>query len=338
MLEADAEGVLETLGVSQDAERVYRAMLAEPQIGVAQLAERIGWPVERVREGLDELAKLSLLRQSWEAPGSMRLVSPEVGLSWLLAQQEAQLLERQRQIAATRAAVAAVVADYADLHPSRQHSEIEQLVGIDAVRSWIEERAHAGLSEVLTFSPGGPLSEQGMAASRPLNQEALERGTKMRTIYLDSARNDPATLAYLRWLVEAGGQVRTAATLPLRMVIFDRKQALIPVNPEHSTTGAVIQRGAGMVAALCALFDQTWQNAKPVGQEKQRDDHGLTGQEQAIITLLAEGWTDDVIARKLGVSVRTSRRITAELTQRLGARSRFQAGARAVERGWIKAY
>jgi len=43
-----------------------------------------------------------------------------------------------------------------------------------------------------------------------------------------------------------------------------------------------------------------------------------------------------VIARKLGVSVRTSRRITAELTQRLGARSRFQAGARAVERGWIK--
>ncbi|MGH6656609.1 MAG: response regulator transcription factor, partial [Actinocrinis sp.] len=92
----------------------------------------------------------------------------------------------------------------------------------------------------------------------------------------------------------------------------------------------------GMVAALCALFEQMWQAAKPVGEEKARDGQGLTGQEQAIITLLAEGWTDDVIARKLGVSVRTSRRITAELTQRLGARSRFQAGARAVERGWIK--
>ena len=329
--------MLEALGVSLDAEKVYRAMLAAPRAGVNQIAESLGWSGEQVREGLDELARLSLLRPSWEAPGSMRLVSPEVGLSSLLAEQEAELVERQRQIAASRAAVAAVVADYADLHPSRQHSDIEQLVGIDAVRSWIEERAHAGGTELMTFSPSSALSEQGMAASRPLDQAGLERGITMRTIYLDSARNHPPTLAYLRWLSEIGGQVRTAPTLPLRMMIFDREQALIPVNPEHSKTGAVVQRGPGMVAALCALFDQTWQNSKPVGQEKHRDDQGLTGQEQAIITLLAEGWTDDVIARKLGVSVRTSRRITAELTQRLGARSRFQAGARAVERGWIKA-
>jgi DNA-binding NarL/FixJ family response regulator len=130
--------------------------------------------------------------------------------------------------------------------------------------------------------------------------------------------------------------VRTVATLPLRMLIFDRNVALIPVNPDHSEIGAVVQRGPGMVAALCALFEQTWQAANPVGTDKQPGDDGLTSQERAIITLLAQGHTDEVIARKLGVSVRTSRRITAELTARLGARSRFQAGARAVERGWIK--
>lgn len=333
MLEAQG---LEALGVSLTAEKVYRAMLAEPRIGVAQLADRLGWTTDRVRDGLDELARLSLLRDSYENPGALRLVSPEVGLSHLLAEREAQLLEQQRQIAASRAAVAAVVADYADLNPSRHHSDIEQLVGIDAVRSWIEERAHAGLGEVMTFSPGGAVSEQSLAAARPLDEEALARGTKIRSLYLDSARNHPPTIGYLRWLVETGGQVRTTATLPLRMIIFDRKQALIPVNPEHSKTGAVVQRGPGMVAALCALFEQMWQTAKPVGEERQRDDQGLTGQEQAVMNLLAEGWTDDVIARKLGVSVRTSRRITAELTQRLGARSRFQAGARAVEAGWIK--
>jgi DNA-binding CsgD family transcriptional regulator len=329
--------MLEALGVSLDAEDVYRAMLTDPRIGVAQIASQFGWPDERVRSGLDELARLSLLKPSWESPDGLRLVSPEVGLSSLLDEQEAELVERQRQIAASRAAVAAVVAEYADLRPSRQHSDIEQLVGIDAVRSWIEERAHAGVSEVMGFNTGGAQSEQSMEASKPLDKEALDRGTVMRTIYLDSARNDPPTLAYLRWLAETGGQVRTAATLPLRMLIFDREQALIPVNPEHSKTGAVVQRGPGMVAALCALFEQTWQNARPVGQERHRDDQGLTAQEQAVITLLAEGWTDDVIARKLGVSVRTGRRITAELTARLGARSRFQAGARAVEHGWIKA-
>ncbi|MBS2963775.1 helix-turn-helix transcriptional regulator [Actinocrinis puniceicyclus] len=329
--------MLEALGVSLDAENVYKTMLAEPHIGVSALAERLGFSTERVRRGLDELARLSLLRPSDENPGMLRLVSPEVGLSSLLAQREAAVLEQQRQIAASRAAVAAVVANYANLHPSRQHSDIEQLAGVDAVRSWLEERAHAGLTEVMGFNTGGAQSEASMEASRPLDQEALDRGTIMRTIYLDSARNDPPTLNYLRWLAEAGGQVRTAPTLPLRMVIFDRKQALIPTNPEHSKAGAVVQRGPGMVAALCALFEQIWHTAKPVGEERHRDGQGLTGQEQAVLSLLAEGWTDDVIARKLGVSVRTSRRVTAELTARLGARSRFQAGARAVERGWIKA-
>ena len=328
--------MLEALGVSLDAEKVYRSMLEEPRVGLSEIAVRHEWPIGRVRDALDELAKLSLLRPSWDDPGALRLVSPEVGLSSLLARQEAELLERQREIAESRVAVAAVVADYADLRPSRQHSEIEQLIGLDAVRAWLEETAHAGLTEVMTFEHGGPQTQGNIDASKPLDQEALESGTTIRTIYLDSVRNHPPTMAYMRWLVEKGAQVRTVATLPLRMVIFDERTALIPVNPEHSAVGAVVQRGPGMVAALCALFEQIWQTANPVGTDRRLDDDGLNSQERAIITLLAQGHTDEVIARKLGVSVRTSRRITAELTARLGARSRFQAGARAVERGWIK--
>jgi DNA-binding NarL/FixJ family response regulator len=42
------------------------------------------------------------------------------------------------------------------------------------------------------------------------------------------------------------------------------------------------------------------------------------------------------VARKLGISVRTSRRITAELMTQLGARSRFQAGVIAGEQGWLQ--
>ncbi|MGH3415441.1 MAG: hypothetical protein ACRDSS_03140, partial [Actinocrinis sp.] len=127
--------MLEALGVSLDAELAYRAMLADPQVGVRQLADQLDWPADRVRDALDTLARLSLLKPSYEAPGRLRLISPEVGLSSLLAEREAAVLEQQRQIAASRAAVAAVVADYADLHPSRQHSDIEQLAGVDAVSS-----------------------------------------------------------------------------------------------------------------------------------------------------------------------------------------------------------
>lgn len=51
--------------------------------------------------------------------------------------------------------------------------------------------------------------------------------------------------------------------------------------------------------------------------------------------LLAEGHTDDAIGKRLGVSPRTARRIATDLMERLGARSRFEAGVRAVRQGWL---
>lgn len=52
--------------------------------------------------------------------------------------------------------------------------------------------------------------------------------------------------------------------------------------------------------------------------------------------LLAAGSTDEVVARSLGFSVRTARRIIADLMGRLQASSRFQAGAQAVAQGWLE--
>jgi DNA-binding NarL/FixJ family response regulator len=56
-----------------------------------------------------------------------------------------------------------------------------------------------------------------------------------------------------------------------------------------------------------------------------------------VLRLLAQGDTDEAAARKLGVSARTVGRVAADLMERLGARSRFQAGARAGEQGWLSA-
>jgi DNA-binding CsgD family transcriptional regulator len=173
-------------------------------------------------------------------------------------------------------------------------------------------------------------------ASRPLDLACEERGVRTRDIYLESVRNHPATMAYLRWLSEHNVRVRTVAALPLRMTVFDCKSALIPIDPQDSARGAVLTQSPGMVAALCALFEHTWRIAAPLGEERARDDSGLTGQEREVLNLLVQGHTDDSVARKLGVSVRTGRRITADLMERLGARSRFQAGARTVERGWLE--
>ncbi|WP_116247592.1 LuxR family transcriptional regulator [Nocardiopsis sp. FIRDI 009] len=326
-----------SLGLDQDAAEVYRAMLAEPRAGVSDLARLLEWPVERVRSALDDLARLSLVRRSWEKPGELVLVRPVVGLNALLWRQEAELLERQRQIADARSAITQLISDYEESTRIRAAADVEQLHGIDAIRLRIEEFAHDCRHSLMTFADGGAQTPANLEASLPLDRMLLERGVELRDVYLDSVMKDPQTVDYISQLSDLGAQIRTAPTLPTRLLIFDRSTALLPADPTDTSASALVLRGQGVIAALLSLYEYVWNEARPVGGGASRDRHGLTGQEQAVINLLAEGNTDEAIARKLGVSVRTARRITADLSRRLGARSRFQAGARASELGWIGA-
>ena len=61
-----------------------------------------------------------------------------------------------------------------------------------------------------------------------------------------------------------------------------------------------------------------------------------TAEELAIVQLLAEGYKDDVVATRLGLAKRTYRRRLDSVVMKLGAKSRFQAGALASERGWLQ--
>ncbi|MFJ2031727.1 LuxR C-terminal-related transcriptional regulator [Streptosporangium sp. NPDC087985] len=329
--------MLSLLGLGATEETVYRTILENPSHGVSELSEKLDWPIHRVRDALDELARLSLLRPSWEEPGVLRLVRPEVGLSALLAREEAALLNRQQEVERSRTVVAQMIETYADLNPARPSEGTETLLGIDAVRTRIEELALRCQHELRGLEPQGSQTPANIEASKPLDRALLENGVRVRVVYLDSIRNDPPTMDYAAWLTGLGGQVRTTPTIPTRMIIFDREAALVPIDPDDSSVGAVLLRGAGVVTALAALFEQVWEGAGAFGTEPRRDEQGLSGQEREVLRLLSMGHTDETVARKLDVSVRTLRRITAELMERLDARSRFQAGCLAATRGWIPA-
>ncbi|MGW7369155.1 LuxR C-terminal-related transcriptional regulator [Streptomyces sp. NPDC054841] len=331
--------MLEPLGLGAHAAEVYRAMLQWPDSGVDDLVSILDWPAERVRSALDECARLSLIKPSWEEPGRFRAVSPEVGLQALLVRREGEVLENQRRISESRVEVARFIDEYDAAQQKLRRFVVERLDGIDDIRSRIEEFTQDCKSELLTFASGGRQSESSRRASRPLCEALAARGVVMRSVYLDSVYNDPGSVDHLRWLVRHGDQVRTTASLPSRMLVFDRTHAVLPIDPDASAAGALVLRGQGLIASLSALFERVWESAIPFSggrpQPRESGSEELSAQEQAVLRLLGEGLTDEVVARKLGVSVRTGRRITAELMGRLGARSRFQAGMRAAQLGWV---
>ncbi|WP_053668852.1 helix-turn-helix domain-containing protein [Streptomyces sp. NRRL B-1140] len=96
-------------------------------------------------------------------------------------------------------------------------------------------------------------------------------------------------------------------------------------------------QGEGIVASAVALFEAIRVGATPPGASPEADANGLVPQEAEVMRLLARGFTDEAVAKRLGVSPRTARRITADPMERLGATSRSAAGVRAVHRGRLPA-
>ncbi|MFF1901960.1 LuxR C-terminal-related transcriptional regulator [Kitasatospora sp. NPDC058218] len=327
--------MFEGLGLSSLAESVYLAMLQHPDESLDVLARRLDVDHAQIRVALDELTGISLL-QVFPGRPAPRAVRPEIGLSALVARQQAEMARRHQQIEEGTAALSTLLAERAESRPAETEPGIERLSGIEAIRDRLSELARSCEWEASSFMPGGAQSEENISASRELDAEAIDRGVRLRTVYQDSVRNHRPTLEYAQWLSGLGSEVRTTASLPLRMLIVDRRVAVVPLDTaEQEGTAAVVISSVGIITALTALFNSVWRSATVLGAARRRDDDGLSSQERQVLRLLAAGLTDEAIARQLGVSVRTARRVASDLHTRLGARSRFQAGAQAVSRAWI---
>ncbi|MFC6594115.1 LuxR C-terminal-related transcriptional regulator [Kitasatospora paranensis] len=324
--------MLHALGLNELTESVYRILLAEPDWGVERIAADLHLPEAQVREALDELLELTLLRPAGDSRG-LRAVSPEVGLTRLLARNQNQLLFRQQQLESARSAIAALSAEFIDRRPDDEM--VVRLDSLEAVRDRLEELAATATQECLSLMRGGAVRPDSIQAGKHPNQLALERGVVIRSIFQDSFRNDPDTLRYARWLADLGGLTRTVPLLPMRLVIVDRSIALVPTDPSDGRRGALELHGAALIQPLCALFDELWRSGADFGLPAVRDDRDLTGSERALLQLLGEGHTDESAGRKLGLSLRTVRRMMQDLMNRLGADSRFQAGAQAVRKDWL---
>jgi DNA-binding CsgD family transcriptional regulator/sugar-specific transcriptional regulator TrmB len=318
--------MLEPLGVDAFSEEIYLAMIADPSLAVRDLVERFGRPEPDIRAGLDRLAHLALLRPSRDEPGALRAVHPARGMAILIRRQEEELERKRREIDA--------------LFGQEQDCAawtIERLEGLDTVQARLEQLTGQATCEVMTIVPGGPQPADVLEAARPLDAEIATRGLTLRSLYQDSMRGDKSNMGYATWLAGLGVQIRTAPLVPPRMILLDHELAVIQLDPAGRRPGAAIVRHPGVLNSLVALFEQSWDAARPLSAEDRRvsQGEGPTEAERTLLHMLSRGLTDEAAATRLGVSVRTVQRRMEGLMARLGAASRFQAGVKAASRGWL---
>ncbi|WP_370383988.1 LuxR C-terminal-related transcriptional regulator [Catenulispora sp. GAS73] len=297
-------------------------MLADPSVGVRELTTRLGQDEDQIRETLDRLVELALLRPSRERSGELYPVSLVTGMQLLVQRQEAELAAGRDAVAAGRAAVA-------------EREPAERLIGLDAVQSELDQLLAGATVEVLSMVPGNAISAASLSAARPTDDDVARR-IPSRVLYHSSTRQDPATVAYGRWLAERGTEIRLSPAVTRRLLIVDGRTAVVPIEPDEPGIGALCVREPGLVDQLTALFELIWTDAVPLGMPAKADSPaGLSPTDRHLLRLLGDGLTDEAAAKRLGISARTVRRIMADLMVRLDAESRFEAGVEAARRGWL---
>lgn len=203
------------------------------------------------------------------------------------------------------------------------------------MRVIMREIADRTRREALTTLPGGPYSLDYLRSSWDEDVAVLRRGVVIRALYQADAARAPDVLSYLVEFAAEGAEVRVSPRVRHRCLITDRSTVVVAAEQDNLGVPFLVIDEPALVSGLYGQFVAQWKVAHPVGVRSD-DPFSLSGQlVRETLKILQSGSTDEAAARQLGVSVRTVRRRVATVMDLLGATSRFEAGAKAAQAGWL---
>lgn len=110
---------------------------------------------------------------------------------------------------------------------------------------------------------------------------------------------------------------------------------LLKRTSDETVVEAVRMVHAGKRLLSPALMDQVLRQFQTLAQTQAAHDAGLTEPETQVLSMVAQGATNEEIARTTHWSERTVKREIEEIMLKLGARNRAQAVAEGIRRGLI---
>lgn len=321
------------------AGRAYRLLAAEgfgPGVDPVELLVR-GLQVSagEARAVLDWLRE----RRLFGAHGSGQVSAPETAVLELLGDAGGGLERLIDQITRWRGSVA----DLAELvaaglaGPEPERIEVLHFSDRARLRRWLDDRASLNTREAVMMYPSFPPSGV-LRHSLEIDRELLGRGVEFRLLSSRTAARRPHVRSYLNDLHAAGAQIRVSDSVPLRMLVTDRMNVVTP-EPDAALPGDVVLRGVVVARCFLAVFDCLWAAATDYAADVRVTAagaaQGLGPVHISLLRALATGAKDEAVARALGCSDRTLRRLIAQTLDELGVRSRFAAGVRAAQLGLL---
>lgn len=282
---------------------------------------------EDLDRAVERLLGLRLLARVGDAPPRYAALPPDLSQALLLGGAERQITQALMRVNQVRRELMDLSSVYSGASFDRmQDQRVEPIHDLQQVRDLITELCETCRTEVLTSQPGGARPSDQLEESFERTEMLLSRGVRMRTLYQHTAQFSAETLSYVQWVTGLGAEVRTLADGFPRLIVVDRKIALI--DAQADSCGALLVRSPGVVEFMSRCFNWAWIAADPFPGSYQRERVRVISDEikEAIIRFLVLGEDDRVIARRLGMSLRSVQRHVAEIMAQLGATNRLHAG------------
>lgn len=319
-----ADGFLAPLGLGEIESALYLHLLSAPRSTAAQLAALDGSTAARIRPGLGRLADAGLITRLAGSPVRYVAAPPEAAVGSLATR-------RQHELEELRAHVRSLALRFQGADAGHPSELVELVEGREAQLNRVEQMQLGAEEEMQVIDCPPYFSSPGI---NPIEFQLLRRGISCRVIY--DAPSLEGRMPFVQECIAAGEEARSLPSVRMKMLIADRRGAMIPLNFESTESmAALFVHPSPLLTALVTCFDLLWERATPLAVSRKGAAGSLAPADRELLSMLAAGMKDATITRALGITQRTMTRRVAHLMAALDAKTRFQAGLQAAKRGWL---
>jgi sugar-specific transcriptional regulator TrmB len=250
---------LQQLGLNAYEARSYLVLIGHPRFKALELAARAHVPRQKIYEVLDSLVEKGFAQVVQEKTKLFSAVEPSLAVPSFLVRR-VQTLQRELtdQTRMADGLVNDLAGAYSEGRGERGTLDYLRIVG-DTEQTAVQYRKMLSdvRTEYLEFSRPpyavDPLDEQ-------LVKQARQRGVTCRLL-IESGTLDDAHRQRLEDYAAAGVEIGQAASLPMKLAVFDGQRGLValldPVITRPTWTAVVFEHG-GMGEAMKGLFENYW--------------------------------------------------------------------------------
>jgi sugar-specific transcriptional regulator TrmB len=316
------------LDIGEAQERAYDWLLRHSGATVPEIAQAQSLTLSKTRRLLDSIEAKGLVTRTPERSPRYIPAAPDIAL-------EAMVLQRQEELQHVKGRIRELQNALTNQETGQRKEIVELITTREAERQIFDDMVRTSRHEIFSLTrPPMLVSRLALPIEQehPAQREALARGVCIRDIVSADFLALPGAVIRIFDAIQKGEEIRTFFSLPLKMMLADRRLALIALNPERMESPSLLVRSSALLDALHALFELLWAQAAPISFTRERRvktgaPPSLLGEEaEKLMSLLAAGLSDKRIASQTGVSSATLTRRMSGIMKAFHAQTRFQLG------------